>query len=63
LHAENGKEVLDILQSTDEVRLILMDIKMPVMDGIESLLEIRKMNLQIPVIAQTAHAFPDESKE
>lgn len=60
LHANNGQEVLDILQQSDRVRLILMDIKMPVMDGIKSIREIKKKNIKVPVIAQTAYAFPDE---
>ncbi len=60
IHAENGQEALDILRGMDDINLILMDIKMPVMDGIESLHGIRKMNLQIPVIAQTAYAYADE---
>jgi len=60
LRAINGKEVLDILQAHDEIKLVLMDIKMPVMDGIESLQEMKKRKLKIPVIAQTAHAFADE---
>jgi CheY-like chemotaxis protein len=37
-----------------------MDIKMPEMDGVETLREIRKMNIKIPVIAQTAYALADE---
>ena len=59
-HASDGKEVLEILKTNPEIKLILMDIKMPVMDGIEALHEIRRMNIQIPVIAQTAYALADE---
>jgi signal transduction histidine kinase len=59
-HALNGKEVLSLLQKHNEIDLILMDIKMPVMDGIEALHEIRKMNIQIPVIAQTAYTLANE---
>jgi signal transduction histidine kinase/ligand-binding sensor domain-containing protein len=61
IHAVNGKQVLKILQNcTHDIKLILMDIKMPEMDGIETLHEIRKMNISIPVIAQTAYALADE---
>jgi two-component system, chemotaxis family, CheB/CheR fusion protein len=59
-HALNGKEVLFLLKKHPEIKLVLMDIKMPVMDGIETLHEIRKMGIQIPIIAQTAHAYSDE---
>jgi signal transduction histidine kinase len=60
IHAENGIQVLKIIQNHPEINLVLMDIKMPEMDGIEALHEIRKMNIQIPVIAQTAYTLADE---
>jgi CheY-like chemotaxis protein len=59
-HAENGIQALEIIQEHPEIKLILMDIKMPQMDGIEALHEIRKLNIQIPVIAQTAYTLADE---
>lgn len=42
--------------------LVLMDIKMPEMNGIEALIEIRKFNRELPVVMQTAYAF-DTDKE
>ena len=55
---ENGKEAIDLLQ-TNHFDLILMDIEMPVMNGIETTNYIRKKmpppKNQIPVIALTAH--------
>jgi CheY-like chemotaxis protein len=60
IHAVNGKQVLSILQTPNKINLILMDIKMPEMDGIEALHELRKMNIRIPVIAQTAYALANE---
>lgn len=50
--ATNGKEALDVVES-QEIHLILMDIMMPVMDGIEAMVEIRKIS-NIPVILLTA---------
>jgi two-component system, response regulator, stage 0 sporulation protein F len=56
--AENGKEAVDALIS-NEVDLVLMDIEMPVMNGLEATKYIReKLNppkCNIPVVALTAH--------
>jgi signal transduction histidine kinase/CheY-like chemotaxis protein/streptogramin lyase len=60
LHAEDGMEVLEQLSKVKDIRLILMDIKMPRKDGIETLHEIVKLEMDIPVIAQTAYALADE---
>jgi signal transduction histidine kinase/ActR/RegA family two-component response regulator len=60
VHAVNGKQVITLLQNHHDIKLILMDIKMPVMDGTETLHAIREMNIRIPVIAQTAYALADE---
>ncbi|MCF8226849.1 MAG: PAS domain S-box protein [Bacteroidales bacterium] len=63
LHAWNGEEAIDMLKNHPEVSIILMDIKMPVLDGINATKEIRKFNPTIPIIAQTAYVMPnDESK-
>jgi CheY-like chemotaxis protein len=54
--ASNGKEALDLLKKND-YDAVLMDIHMPVMDGIEAILELRKFNPTIPVIVLSAAAF------
>lgn len=56
LHALNGREAIEMTKDND-IDLILMDIKMPLMNGIEATVEIRKTNQDIPIIALTAHAF------
>ena len=55
LQAEDGQQCLDMLQ-TNECDLVVLDIMMPVMDGITALLEIRKTHslVQLPVIMVTA---------
>jgi signal transduction histidine kinase/CheY-like chemotaxis protein len=55
LRAENGKEAVDICFSND-VDLVLMDIKMPVMDGYTAIRIIRESNPDLVIIAQTAFA-------
>lgn len=56
LHANNGKEAVERCLSGESIDLILMDIKMPVMDGYTAVKLIREKNIQIPIIAQTAYA-------
>ncbi len=52
-HARDGYQVLEILKDT-QVDLILMDMVMPGLDGIETTREVRKTHLQLPIIAQTS---------
>lgn len=50
----NGQEVIDYVQKSQDVDLILMDIRMPIIDGVEASKIIKKMAPQIPIIIQTA---------
>ena len=52
--AYNGKECLDILEQTD-IDVIILDIKMPGMDGIETLREIKRRHPLVEVILLTGH--------
>jgi CheY-like chemotaxis protein/nitrogen-specific signal transduction histidine kinase len=54
LHAVNGFQAVELCRSISKIDLILMDIKMPEMDGFEATRQIRQFNKKIPVIAQTA---------
>jgi len=62
IHAKNGQEAVDICKSNSNIDLILMDIKMPIMDGISATKIIKEFRKDIPIIAQTAY-YPDESNE
>ena len=62
IHVKNGKEAVEAMNE-QRVNLILMDIKMPKMNGIEALKEIRKRYPQVPVIMQTAYAFDADREE
>lgn len=61
VRAINGKEAISKYKECRPA-LILMDIKMPEMDGIEATKEIRKVDKSIPIIAVTAFAF-DQDKQ
>ncbi len=66
VRAENGKHCLEMLKAArdGEYDLVLMDIKMPILDGYETTIEIRKSNRDyiknIPIIAMTADAFSED---
>jgi signal transduction histidine kinase/CheY-like chemotaxis protein len=59
LHAWDGKEAVEIVRRHPEISLVLMDIKMPEMDGYAATRLIKKMRPQLPVIAQTAYAISE----
>ena len=61
--ARNGKEAVDIAEKTTNIDLILMDIKMPVLDGYSTTKKIREFNKSVKIIAQSAFAQQDDIKE
>lgn len=60
-HANNGIEAIELFKQ-HQPQLILMDIKMPEMDGFEATAQIRKLSKTIPIIAITAYAFPEDQE-
>lgn len=60
IYAANGLEAVNAFNKNPDISLILMDIKMPVMNGMEATRQIRQTNKTIPIIAQTAYAFQSE---
>ncbi len=62
LHVRNGKEAVEKCRINNHIDLVLMDIKMPIMDGYEATRIIKELRPDITIIAQTAFAF-DEDKE
>ncbi len=60
IRAENGRRAVELCRERNEIGLVLMDIKMPEMNGFEALLEIKKEKPRLPVIAQTAYALPHD---
>lgn len=62
IHASNGLEAVDMYK-VYAPDLVLMDIKMPVMDGFQATMEIRKLSADIPILALTAFAFEKEKEK
>jgi CheY-like chemotaxis protein len=60
IRAENGFEAVECCRNHPEVRLVLMDIKMPLMDGFEATRQIRSFMPVLPVIALTAHVTTED---
>jgi CheY-like chemotaxis protein len=56
IRATNGIEAIEICKSNSQIDLILMDIKMPVMNGYEASKQIKKFRPALPIIAQTAYS-------
>jgi len=57
LHAITGVEAVEACRNNPDLDLVLMDIRMPVMDGNEATQQIRQFNKDVIIIAQTAYGF------
>lgn len=62
-HAKTGTEAVKICRKNKDINLVLMDIKMPELDGYEATKEIRSFNKDIVIIAQTAYALSGDREK
>lgn len=60
--AQDGQEAVDLFKKNN-INLVLMDIMMPEKDGYDATREIKAINPNVPVIAQTALALPDDEEK
>ena len=60
LFAVNGKEAVEMVQQHQEINIVLMDIRMPVMNGFDTTRVIKELRPDLPVIVQTAFTSKDE---
>lgn len=60
VHAEDGVQAVDICKKDKNIDLILMDVQMPEMNGLEATKIIKKLRKSLPIIAQTANAIAEE---
>ncbi len=63
LAAYNGRDAIDICKRESGIDLVLMDVQLPLMNGKESMLEIKKIRPQLPIIAQTAFAMSGDREK
>ncbi len=63
IRAIDGKQAVDICKKADNIDAVLMDIKMPVMDGYQATSAIKKIKPGLPVIANTAYALSEDRKK
>ncbi|TCO09263.1 response regulator [Natronoflexus pectinivorans] len=62
LWAKDGQEAIDMFKE-NHIDLVLMDLQLPVMDGYTATREIKKINPDVPIIAQTAHVMSGEREK
>lgn len=63
LYTENGDEAVKMFERNPDISLILMDLKMPVMDGFEATRRIRMKNPIVPIIAVSAYALNGDKEK
>ncbi len=53
----DGMEALRMIEENAEIDLVIMDIRLPKMDGIEATLKIKALNPELPIVIETAYAM------
>lgn len=55
---KNGFDAIKMIKENTEIDLVLMDVRLPGMDGIDTMAQIKQLNPEIPIIIQTASVLP-----
>lgn len=63
IHAKNGEEAIQMFSTYKNLNLVLLDLKMPKMNGFEAARKMKEINADIPIIAQTAYAFENDTEK
>lgn len=62
LHAEEGQQAINLCQDHPEIEVVLMDVRLPGMNGLDATRQITSIRKDLPVIAQTAYATDDDQQ-
>jgi CheY-like chemotaxis protein len=57
LHAHSGYEAIEIARQDNRIKVVLMDLRMPQMDGFSATRHIKSIRPNLPVVAQTAYFY------
>ncbi len=63
IRALNGREAVEIMKNNTDIDLVLMDVKMPVLDGYRAVEQIRTFNKEVVILAQTAFALEGDREK
>lgn len=63
LKAINGEQALEVFKSSPDINLVLMDVRLPKINGQQAMLEIKKQNPNLVIIAQTAFAMSGDREK
>ncbi len=63
IHARDGKEAIEALNFHNQVDIVLMDMQMPVVSGLEATVRIKEKRSNLPIIAQTAYAMEGDREK
>ena len=58
--AKNGSIAVEMCSKHNNIDLVLMDIKMPEMSGLEAIIKIRNEQSSLPIIVQSAYSMPED---
>ena len=63
IYADNGKSAVELFAENNDTALILMDIQLPLLSGTDAMKQIKEINPDVKVIAQTAFAMSSDRKK
>lgn len=63
IRAIDGEQAIKAVKDNKDISLVIMDIKLPVMNGYEAAKIIKDYDPSIPIIAVTAFAFPEDKEK